>query len=154
VPVTGSELKAEIYDDLDNHLPYTADIACAAIPMGMLFAWCVNLHLVNEQALAEHERTLLRVRMHECLGSELLVACGGSLRREYFNPQGRAFLDTHYAAYMDDFRHLFGEDCYAITDDWDNYARLAKVLTAKLMGKKPAVTAGLLDKLRHLVTRH
>lgn len=127
------------YDDLDQHLPAAGSIERAAIPMGMYLAWCVNLNLVSVELMERAEQAVLRVRYREITGSELLVAgCGGALDSRWFNPAGIAFCDRYYERYLDDYRGVFGNAIYAVSDDWDHYDRLAPVLTEHLYGGKPS----------------
>ena len=144
------EMPETTYDSLDAHLPLAEDIASASVPMGLLLAWCANMHLLSGPVVQEHERLILRVRFEEATGSELLIACGGALSRELFSQQGQRFLDDFYPGYMDMFRCVFGDDCYAVKDNTDNYRKLAKMLTQRYMGKvRPQRNArtGLIGKL-------
>lgn len=125
----------QAYDDLDAHLGEAPDIAQASIPMGMLLAWCANMHLLSADALQTHERLILRLRFEDALGSELLIACGGALQRDLFNAEGQRFLDAYYPQYMAVFRSVFGEDFYSLADTWANYRRLAPVLTRAYLGE-------------------
>ena len=102
----------------------------------MYLAWCVNLGLVSESVLLEQERLVLRVRMQDALGSELLVALGGELKGEHLNERGRHFTSSYYADFLNDFRTTFEGKSYDVKDSWDNYQKIATVLTAKLLGPK------------------
>jgi len=141
----------EIYDDLDAHLGVAPDIAQASIPMGMLLAWCANMHLLSSELVQAQERLILRLRFEDALGSELLIACGGTLSRDLFNDDGQRFLDAYYPRYMQAFRSVFGEDCYGLTDNWANYRRLAPILTRAYLGEpqrpRSSVVNGVLDRL-------
>jgi hypothetical protein len=137
-------------DSIDNHLSEAREIDRAAMPLGMYLAWCVNLGLVSDDVARDHERLVLRVRMHDALGSELLIALGGELTDAHLNERGRDFTAGYYAEFMDDFRQLFGERCYEAGDTWDNYSKLAAVLTPKLLGpsRKRDAAAGFLGGLK------
>ncbi len=125
---------AVVYDDIDHHISEAGSIERACVPMGMYLAWCANLHLISEQLQQSCETLLLRLRYREVTGSELLVAgCGGRLTSDCLNAQGRQFTDRYYAAFLDDFRAVFGEDIYGVADDWAHYDRLSRVLTRHYM---------------------
>ena len=47
---------ADCYDSLDAHLAEAGDIARASVPMGMLLAWCVNMHLVSPALQQEMDK--------------------------------------------------------------------------------------------------
>jgi hypothetical protein len=137
------------YDSLDAHLAAAGDLAHACVPMGMLLAWCVNMHLVSPAIQREHERLILRLRFQEALGSELLVACGGNLQRSMFSAEGQRFLDDFYPQYMTLFQQLFGENPYAVAETWSNYQTLAARLTGLYLGagRQQARAAGVLEKI-------
>ena len=148
-----------LIDSIDNHLAEAAEIDKAAIPLGMFVAWCANLGLLSEAVMREHERMVLRVRMHDARGSELLAALGGALEDEHLNARGREFALRYYPSFMDDFAAVFGGAVYEIKDDWDNYGKIAPILTAKLLGRargrergrvrgRGQVGNGLVGKLR------
>ena len=120
----------DIYDDLDRHLAAAPDIGQASVPMGMLLAWCARHHLLSAAINSEHERLLLRLRMEEARGSELLTACGGTLRKDMFNPAGQAFMDRFYAAYLDEYAECFGGDPYLVEESWANYQKIAGRISA------------------------
>ena len=124
-----------IYDDLDQHLPAAGSIDRAATPLGMYLAWCVNMQLVSHALPEVAERLLLRVRYREITGAELLVGgCGGVLSAEHLSSAGRRFTDAYYARFMDDFREVFGDAIYDVPDRWDQYDKLAPVLTKRYLG--------------------
>ncbi len=137
------------YDSLDAHLPHATDIERASVPMGLLLAWCANLHLLSDEVVQQHERLILRLRFREATGSELLIACGGSLSRDLFTPQAQQFLDGYYTNFMAVFCEVFGkeagENCYDVVDNWANYDQLAAVLTRAYMGK-PKHTEGVISR--------
>lgn len=105
--------------------------------MGMLLAWCVRMGIVSQALEQGHEQALLRLRMEEIKGSELLVAAGGDLTSAMFTAQGCAFMENHYADYPRLFRETFAVDedtMYEVKESWENYAKLAKQLTPLLLG--------------------
>ena len=146
-------MTSEFYDLLDSHLTRESDLARAVVPMGMLLAWCVNMQLLNTQMLQAHERLILRIRVEEAHGSELLVACGGDLRRDFFTRKGQQFLDSFYPRYLAVYADLFGDNFYATADTWATYRVVAKVLTAELMGPVPDHATGNRQNLLSKVVR-
>jgi len=128
----------EIYDTLDYHLSRGADIAQAAVPMGLFLSWAVNLRLFAEANYLDQESTLLRIRFRETNGSELLVACGGDLCAEMFTAEGQRFVRAYYPRYLDDYAACFGSDIYSVEENWVNYDRLAAVLMRAYLGAPEA----------------
>ena len=119
-----------VIDSLDNHLGPGVEMDQACVPMGMLLAWAVNLQLISPEVSQDHEQLVLRIRYGEVSGSELLVACGGELRREMFQPTAAAFIERNYAGYLEEFNRTFPE---TPADNQDNYASMAAWLTKSYM---------------------
>ncbi|MEM7096691.1 MAG: hypothetical protein AAF541_00415 [Pseudomonadota bacterium] len=141
---------SELIDSLDNHLAPGIEIDQACIPMGMLLAWAVNLQLIHPSLVQDHEQLVLRIRYGEISGTQLLVACGGDLRRDMFQPAAGAFVDRHYSAYLEEFARLFPEPP---ADNQDSYAKVASWLTKTYMStrgvRKPGgESPGVLSWLR------
>ena len=132
---------AALYDSLDAHLLQAPDIDRAIVPMGMMMSWCVQMQLLAPEVVAAHESLVLRIRYRESRGSELLAACGGDLRGPLFTEPGQRFLAEYYPRYLEDYRRVFGDELYAVEDNWDNYARLAPVITRAYMrgGREPVM---------------
>ena len=138
------------YDSIDNYLPIATDIGKAAVPLGLFLAWCANLRLLNQTVEQDHERLILRIRMQETHGSELLVAMGGELSDNIFSDGGNAFMRRYYSGYLEDYKETFAvsdETLCSVQETWDNYAKLAAVLTPQLLGRK-RVGSGIWSKLK------
>ncbi len=149
--VHGLVLPPESYDSIEHHVALAPDFGKACVPMGMLLAWCANMQLLSGSIMQAHEQLILRLRFEEANGSELLVACGGELRRDMFNTQGQQFLDVFYPRYMTFFADLFGVEPYSVRENWDNYQRLAQALVRELWGAPARHKAndGWLKRLQH-----
>jgi hypothetical protein len=124
-----------VIDDVGRHLPEAGSFDRAAVPLGMFVAWLAQHQLLSE-ALSECAGSLItRVRFREITGSELLVSgCGGALEAAHLSAEGLAFTEHYYGRFLDDFRDVFGDDVYAVDDDWAHYDRLAPRITEALMG--------------------
>jgi hypothetical protein len=123
-----------VHDDVGRHLAQAGSFDRAAVPLGMYVAWLAQHQLLSE-ALTEAAATLVtRVRYREITGSELAMSgCSGVLAEEHLSPEGQAFTAQYYPGYMDEFRRVFGDDPYAVADDWAHYDRIAPRLTRALM---------------------
>ena len=137
-----------IFATLDAHLPHAPDIAAAAVAPGMLFAWCANMRLLAPAVEETFATELLRLRVREVKGSEVLVATGGALTSEMVNDDGRRFLADYHPRFDEDYRSVFGADVYAVADTWANYDELAPVLTRRLLGEPPRPAQGWTARLR------
>lgn len=126
-----------IYDSIDEHLKLAGEFDKAAIPMGMYLAWALNLGLLSQELVREHQQLMTRVRMQDAKGSELLMALGGNLDETLFSERGNRFAGNYYPRYMIDYASVFGRDPYLVEDTWSNYDKIAKLLTKELLGDIP-----------------
>ena len=130
-----------IYDSIDEHLKLAGEFDKAAIPMGMYLAWALNLGLLRQELVREHQQLMTRVRMQDAKGSELLMALGGNLDETMFSERGNRFAGNYYPRYMIDYALVFGRDPYLVEDTWSNYDKIAKWLTKELLGDIPLSTS-------------
>ena len=130
-----------IYDSIDEHLKLAGEFDKAAIPMGMYLAWALNLGLLRQELVREHQQLITRVRMQDAKGSELLMALGGNLDEKLFSERGNRFAGNYYPRYMIDYASVFGRDPYLVEDTWSNYDKIAKLLTKELLGDIPLSTS-------------
>lgn len=130
-----------IYDSIDEHLKLAGEFDKAAIPMGMYLAWALNLGLLRQELVREHQQLMTRVRMQDAKGSELLMALGGNLDETLFSERGNRFAGNYYPRYMIDYASVFGRDPYLVEDTWSNYDKIAKWLTKELLGDIPLSTS-------------
>ena len=130
-----------IYDSIDEHLKLAGEFDKAAIPMGMYLAWALNLGLLRQELVREHQQLMTRVRMQDAKGSELLMSLGGNLDETLFSERGNRFAGNYYPRYMIDYASVFGRDPYLVEDTWSNYDKIAKLLTKELLGDIPLSTS-------------
>ena len=130
-----------IYDSIDEHLKLAGEFDKAAIPMGMYLAWALNLGLLRQELVREHQQLMTRVRMQDAKGSELLMALGGNLDETLFSERGNRFAGNYYPRYMIDYASVFGRDPYLVEDTWSNYDKIAVLLTKELLGDIPLSTS-------------
>ena len=130
-----------IYDSIDEHLKLAGEFDKAAIPMGMYLAWALNLGLLRQELVREHQQLMTRVRMQDAKGSELLMVLGGNLDETLFSERGNRFAGNYYPRYMIDYALVFGRDPYLVEDTWSNYDKIAKFLTKELLGDIPLSTS-------------
>ena len=130
-----------IYDSIDEHLKLAGEFDKAAIPMGMFLAWALNLGLLRQELVRDHQQLITRVRMQDAKGSELLMALGGNLDETLFSERGNRFADGYYPRYMTDYASVFDLDPYLVEDTWVNYDKIAQLLTRELLGDIPLSTS-------------
>ena len=130
-----------IYDSIDEHLKLAGEFDKAAIPMGMFLAWALNLGLLRQELVREHQQLITRVRMQDAKGSELLMALGGNLDETLFSERGNRFAGGYYPRYMTDYASVFDLDPYLVEDTWVNYDKIAQLLTRELLGDIPSSTS-------------
>ena len=130
-----------IYDSIDEHLKLAGEFDKAAIPMGMFLAWALNLGLLRQELVRDHQQLITRVRMQDAKGSELLMALGGNLDEILFSERGNRFAGGYYPRYMTDYASVFDLDPYLVEDTWVNYDKIAQLLTRELLGDIPLSTS-------------
>ena len=131
-----------IHDDVSRHLGEARTYDRAAVPLGIYVAWCANLQLLAPALAEQAAELVLRVRFREITGAELLiVGCAGVLADEHLNDEGQRFTAAYLPNYHDDFLAVFGDDPYAVKDDWANYDRIAPLLTRRLMALRHGADA-------------
>ena len=130
-----------IYDSIDEHLKLAGEFDKAAIPMGMFLAWALNLGLLRQELVRDHQQLITRVRMQDAKGSELLMALGGNLDETLFSERGNRFAGGYYPRYMTDYASVFDLDPYLVEDTWVNYDKIAQLLTRELLGDIPLSTS-------------
>ena len=130
-----------IYDSIDEHLKLAGEFDKAAIPIGMFLAWALNLGLLRQELVRDHQQLITRVRMQDAKGSELLMALGGNLDETLFSERGNRFTGGYYPRYMTDYASVFDLDPYLVEDTWVNYDKIAQLLTRELLGDIPLSTS-------------
>ena len=130
-----------IYDSIDEHLKLAGEFDKAAIPIGMFLAWALNLGLLRQELVRDHQQLITRVRMQDAKGSELLMALGGNLDETLFSERGNRFAGGYYPRYMTDYASVFDLDPYLVEDTWVNYDKIAQLLTRELLGDIPSSTS-------------
>jgi len=127
------ELSVDVVDDINRHLAAAVEFDRAALIPGMYLAWCARLNLLDRGFAEQQAQAILRLHYNDGSCVEMLVsACGGTLKYGHLNKQGVAFTREYYADYQKDWRALFGDDLYAVEDSWENYGKIAAVLTKAL----------------------
>jgi|GEM_PF-715712 len=143
------EVVDDIIDDINRHLGEAGDFDRAALIPGMYLAWCARLNLLERGFAEQQAQAILRLHYNDGSCIEMLVAgCAGTLKYSHLNSQGAAFARNYYSTYLADWQTLFGEDIYAVEDSWENYAKIAAVLTKALHSKGGRTKPGRLKSIR------
>ena len=138
-----------VIDSIDNYLPQVNELDKAAMPPGLLLAWCANLRLLHPSFEEEFAGDLLRLRIQELRGSELLGKCGGSLRADMLTETGRVFLAPYVAEHFaSDLATVFGPEYLHVPDNWENYAKFAGLVTERFMRRKKNHRPGILARVK------
>ena len=127
--------EAPVIDELGAHLEEAGAPDRAALHMGVFLAWCVNHDLLSPACKQGHADLILKTRVRELNGSELLVRmAAGRLDTSLLSKAGQAFAESYYQDYLGDFANaleLDPERPYADIDSWDAYDLVAPVLTKR-----------------------
>lgn len=128
-------MEGEIIDELSAHLDVAGAPDRAAMHIGVFLAWCVNHDLISEVLKRQHSDLLLKVRVRELDGSELLLrTAAGQLHSELLSEAGQRFANNYYQDYLSDYAQALGLDpeCpYGVEDSWSAYDLVAAVLTRR-----------------------
>jgi len=131
---TTAQIDAHLVDSLAAHMVEAGSVDRAAVPLGLLLAWLVNLDLVSADFSQRHGTAVLRLKYRELRGSELLVsACAGELFWNDLNERGKRFLREYYPTYLEVFKATLASDPFDVEDNWDNYEQISRVLTKALL---------------------
>ena len=131
-----AEEACDVVDDINRHLDSAGEFDRAALIPGMYLAWCVRLGLLDRRFAEQQAQAILRLHYNDGSCIEMLVtACGGTLKYAHLNDRGVAFTRDYYPQFLKDWRAVFGEDIYGVKDSWENYGKIAAVLTKALHGK-------------------
>jgi len=124
---------SDVVDDINQHLVAAGEFDRAALIPGMYLAWCARLNLLDRSFAEQHAQSILRLHYNDGSCIEMLVtACGGTLKYSQLNKQGAVFTRGYYADYLANWRATFGDDIYGVQDSWENYGKIAAVLTKAL----------------------
>ena len=130
-----TDLDVDVIDDINRHLGVAGDFDRAALIPGMYLAWCARLNLLDRDFAEQQAQAILRLHYNDGSCIEMLVTgCAGTLKYSHLSKQGAAFTRHYYANYLADWQTLFGEEIYAVEDNWENYSKIAAVLTKALRG--------------------
>ena len=102
--------------------------------IGMFLAWALLNGRAGELHREEAAEALSSLRCRQITGREFLVAhCDERLTDEDLDEEGNAFADAYYhAPYLQDYADALARDLpslYHVGDTWENYDRLAPVIT-------------------------
>jgi len=133
------------YDRADWH--YGGDFP-AGLPrenggthIGIFLAWAILQGLEGAEQRKNFPEALAAVRAREMTGREFLFKnCDGKLWEADLNEEGNAFAKSYYKKsagqrhdYLTDYSDEFwsGPSIYHVADTWENYERMAGVLTRR-----------------------
>ena len=106
----------------------------AATHIGMFVSWLINHQLWGSFPGIDWSSTVSLVRNRSMSGRTFILEhCDGKLMSEMLTEEGAAFSEAYYLkSYLKDFQRVLARDGDNLVDDtWDNYDRLAKVISEK-----------------------
>lgn len=133
-------------DDASWHLdsedfPDNAPEENAATHIGMFVAWTINNDLWGQFDDFDWSTPAQQVRNREISGRTfLLELCDGKLFTEMLTEDGAAFADWYYDQYLEDCQRVLSKDLesdYLVEDTWENYERIAAVITGRYRNPRP-----------------
>jgi hypothetical protein len=111
--------------------------------IGMFLAWAILNGLVGQEHHEDFPEALAAVRARTMTGREFLFKnCDGKFWEVDLNEEGNAFARAYYKKapgqrfdYLTDYADIFGDGAptlYHVSDTWENYDRIAELLTRRL----------------------
>lgn len=127
--------EAGIIDELRAHIEAAGAPDRAVMHIGVFLAWCVNHDLISVDLGSRHPDLLIKVKIREINGSDLLVkVAAGQLSEGLLSEAGRKFAKRYYQEYLQDYAEALGLDlaqAYEVEDAWDAYDKVAPILTRR-----------------------
>ena len=124
-----------ILDELRAHIEAAGAPDRAVMHIGVFLAWCVNHDLISHDLSRRHPDLLIKVKIREIDGSDLLVkVAAGQLSHDLLSEAGSAFAKRYYDQYLQDYAQALGLDAthpYDADDAWSAYDKVAPVLTRR-----------------------
>ena len=119
------------YDRIDWHIESAIEAGQPAehgsTHIGLYLAWLIRRDLHDPATFASEH--LGAVKAGEMTGSALMDDIDGKLVSDVMSPEGRAFSDARYEAYLAEFAAMFDSlPDYSVEDGPDAYARVEPVL--------------------------
>jgi hypothetical protein len=124
-------LMTTAYDKLDWHSESAVNAGQPAehafTHIGLYLAWLIRHDLHNPDLIGADWAD--SVKAGEMTGSDLADAIDGKLVGDAMTPEGRAFSDSYYETYLQDYEEAFaGVPAYGIPDDAASYERVTAFL--------------------------
>jgi hypothetical protein len=137
------------YDDVSFHvdevesagLPYEA----GATHIAFYFAWLVLNDLVKAEFVSDFSEEIEKLKSKSVSPRSFFMQnLDGKFSDEDLNKLGKEFSDDYYnlekgCPYLRDYESEVvkeGQDIYAVSDDWNNYEKLASVINIKFSNWK------------------
>jgi hypothetical protein len=138
-----------IYDRAKHHFlgnfPNVLPIEQAYVHIGMFLGWVCENDLYSDFFEEEAALQILRFRRRQISCSILSAVWDGYLGSELFNDEGNEFCVYYYQSgrYKKDYEKTLAADLpsiYHVEDNWKNYEKIAKKISARY--KKWKLEAG------------
>ncbi|MBK7464233.1 MAG: hypothetical protein IPP59_16335 [Betaproteobacteria bacterium] len=113
----------------------------AATHIGMFVAWAIHNDLWGQFPGVDWSSPVVQVRNREITGRMFVLdQCDGKLLSEMLNEKGAPFAEWYYDRYLKDFQRTLAKSLgsdYFVQDTWENYERIAGVLTEQYKNPQP-----------------
>jgi len=128
------------YDRADWHYggdyPEDLPLENAGTHIGLFLAWIIKNNLEGEFHQKESCESLIKVRNEEISGRDFLIKmCDEKFWEEDLNEEGQSFTNHYYESdlYLNDYDSALSsnlETLYHVENSWDNYHKLAPLISA------------------------
>jgi len=128
------------YDRADWHYggdyPKDLPLENGGTHIGLFLAWIIKNNLEGEFHQKESSESIVKVRIEEISGRDILInMCDEKFWEEDPNEEGKSFTTHYYKSdlYLNDYDRILCtnvETLYHVQDTWDNYHKLAPLISA------------------------
>ncbi len=128
------------YDRADWHYggdyPEGLPLENAGTHIGLFLAWIIKNNLEGEFHQKESCENLIKVRNEEISGRDFLIdMCDEKFWEEDLSEEGQSFTNHYYESdlYLNDYDSALSsnlETLYHVENSWDNYHKLAPLISA------------------------
>lgn len=120
--------------DYPHDLPQNA----AYTHIGMYLGWLIETNLVSKEFINETQAEIQKFKSKRTTGAKVLGSWDGTLIDDMLSKEGNAFSKFYYVSkpslYFEDYANILVRNLptvYHVTDSWENYEKLKKIITKK-----------------------
>lgn len=127
-----------VYDNAQRHhqsdnYPCDLPVKHANVHTGMYLGWIIEKGLFSE-TFGRELGDIRAFRNRQKSGAQIYEKWNSELTSDMLSDQGNHFTSAYYNRFLQDYRETLAASapsCYHVSDSWENYDKLAKVLNKR-----------------------